>query len=346
MMGAIMAKLDLKFIKQYRDRHGVMRHYFRRAGRTYGALPGRVGSPEFMEAYQAFLGAKPSGRSMAAPGTIGALVKDYYRSAEYKNLKPNSRKTYASILEPLAAKHGHKHLSLLTRDVAKRMIEDIGDKHPAMANLTQGVLSRVFTVTEHHVNPFTNMTPYKTGTHHTWTETELLAYEARWPLGTRQRLAYALLLYTGQRVGDVVRMHRRDVVDGMINLVQEKTDAALQIPIHSELHRAMQAMPAQTLFLFAGVRGGAVARGDEMSKLIREAVAAAGLPARCKAHGLRKAVMRRLAEGGASAKQMAAVSGHKTLKEVERYTAAASQPKLAKDALLTLGVSNPRGKSV
>lgn len=69
----------------------------------------------------------------------------------------------------------------------------------------------------------------------------------------------------------------------------------------------------------------------------------AGLDARCKAHGLRKAGMRRMAEGGASAKQLSAVSGHKTLKEVERYTAAADQLKLAK---ATLGMMAPAKKRI
>jgi len=59
--------------------------------------------------------------------------------------------------------------------------------------------------------------------HHTWTDAELAAFEARWPLGTRERLAYALLLYTAQRVGDAVEIHRADIKSGMIRVVQEKT---------------------------------------------------------------------------------------------------------------------------
>ena len=44
----------------------------------------------------------------------------------------------------------------------------------------------------------------KSDGHHTWTEAQLAAYEARWLLGTRERLAYDVLLYSAQRVGDVV----------------------------------------------------------------------------------------------------------------------------------------------
>ena len=345
--GAIMAKLDLPYVKQYRDRRGVMRRYFRRGGKTYGPLDGIIGSPEFMESYQGFLGSKPELKARRESGTFGRLVTDFYKSVEFANLKPNSRKAYRQVLEGLAKHHGHKRLGLLTRETARALIQKIGDKRPGMANLTKSVLTRVFRVAvdsgQWHINPFARLPAYKGGTRHTWTEAELSAFEKRWPLGTRERLAYALLLYTGQRVGDVVRMHRRDVVAGEIHLAQEKTDAELRLPMHPELTRAMKAMPAQTLSLFAGKRGGTLKRGDDLSKIIRKAVKAAGLPPRCKAHGLRKAIMRRMAEGGASSKQMAAVSGHKTLKEVERYTAAANQPKLAKAGLK---LSNRPGKGV
>jgi Phage integrase family len=70
-----------------------------------------------------------------------------------------------------------------------------------------------------------------------------------------------------------------------------------------------------------------------LSEFMRRAIAAAGLPGRCNSHGLRKALMRRLAEARKSEKQIASVSGHKTLREIERYTAAADQRRLAKDTL-------------
>jgi integrase len=61
-------------------------------------------------------------------------------------------------------------------------------------------------------------------------------------------------------------------------------------------------------------------------------VAQSGKPA-CplglSAHGLRKAMCRRLAEAGCSTKQIQAISGHATLKEVERYTKAVEQKRLA-----------------
>lgn len=55
------------------------------------------------------------------------------------------------------------------------------------------------------------------------------------------------------------------------------------------------------------------------------------------AHGLRKAAARRLAEAGCSALQIQAITGHKTLAEVARYTAAADQERMARDAIKRMG---------
>jgi integrase len=75
---------------------------------------------------------------------------------------------------------------------------------------------------------------------------------------------------------------------------------------------------------------------------MRKAVELAGMPRRCVPHGLRKAIMRRLAETGSSAKEIAAISGHRTLKEIERYTAAADQAKLSKAAMAKLKANKRR----
>jgi integrase len=69
----------------------------------------------------------------------------------------------------------------------------------------------------------------------------------------------------------------------------------------------------------------------------REWVRATGLPDGRSPHGLRKAAARRLAEGGCSPHQIAAITGHQTLKEVERYTKDTDQLRMAREAVLHLG---------
>jgi integrase len=72
---------------------------------------------------------------------------------------------------------------------------------------------------------------------------EIAAYEAHWPIGTRERTAFALLIFTGQRLADVARMSWRDIEGAGIQVVQGKTRARLWIPLHPELAEILDRWP-------------------------------------------------------------------------------------------------------
>jgi integrase len=84
----------------------------------------------------------------------------------------------------------------------------------------------------------------KTEGFRTWTEADIAAFEAVHPVGTRARLALALLLYTAQRRSDVVRLGRQHVRDGVIQVRQQKTGVVLTIPVHPVLAAILEATPA------------------------------------------------------------------------------------------------------
>jgi enterobacteria phage integrase len=181
-------------------------------------------------------------------------------------------------------------------------------------------------------DPTAGVKAYKSKEIHTWNEEEIAAFEKRWLEGSRNRLAFALLLYTGQRGSDVHRMKWTDIVGDTIRVAQQKTAAKLSIPIHDALQRllAMANCHHETILATAyGKLFSVKGFGNMISTAIREA----GLPQRCKAHGLRKAAARRLAEAGCSTSEIMAITGHKTLAEVERYTRAAEQEWLARRAI-------------
>jgi integrase len=181
-------------------------------------------------------------------------------------------------------------------------------------------------------DPTAGVRAYKSKEIHTWTEEEIAAFEKRWTEGSRERLAFALLLYTGQRGSDVHRMMWTDIVGDTIRVAQRKTATKLTIPIHDALHRvlAMANRGGATILVTAYGRPFSVKGfGNKISTAIRDA----GLPERCKPHGLQKATARRLAEAGCSASEIMAITGHKTLAEVERYTRAAEQERLARRAI-------------
>lgn len=331
-----MALLRLRYVKEYADRTGRVRRYFRRRGMPSVALPGEPGSRDFMAAYQAAMEAAPIRTARHGAGTFGSLVTAYYQAVEFANLKPSSQKLYRLVLDGMVETHGHRMTHDLPANKVRVILEAIGKTRPGMANLTRAILRRVmrFAVETgwRNDNPVAGIRPYKLLSRHTWTEAELAAYEARWPLGTRERLAYALLLYTGQRAGDVVRMRRSDISSGAIHVVQQKTGAELSITLHAALLTAIKAGPSKGIYLIGDEHGRPIKR-PALTALVKKAAATAGLSAHCLPHGLRKAILRRLAERGSSSKEIAAVSGHRTLKEIERYTDAADQARLSASAI-------------
>lgn len=336
-----MTRIRLKYIHEYRDASGKLRRYLRRRGKPSILLPGLPGSAEFMEAYKDALSTvfPTPVRNKFAPDTLGALAVEFYRSAEFSNLRPSSKATYRTILDPIIKADGHRLVKDLPADKARKIIQEIGETRRGMANLTRAVLRRLIKfgigLGWRKDNPFDAAPTYKLGTYHTWTESELTAYEAQWPVGTRERLAFDILLYTGQRAGDAVRMKRSDIVGDAIHIIQEKTGAELYVAIHPALARALSAGPNNGNYLISDGSGNEVQRRT-LSNLIVKAAAAAGLPRKCIAHGLRKAALRRLAEYGSTSKQIQAVSGHRTLGEIERYTRQADQVRLARSAIRLL----------
>lgn len=124
--------------------------------------------------------------------------------------------------------------------------------------------------------------------------------------------------------------------DNCLSVRQQKTGQELRIPIHPELARIIAATPSDNLtFLVTNEK--AVKRSKPFTapgftNWFREMCKDAELP-HCSAHGLRKAMARRLAEAGCSEHEIAAITGHRSLQEVRRYTAAASQVVLAQRAI-------------
>jgi integrase len=160
---------------------------------------------------------------------------------------------------------------------------------------------------------------------------EISTFESRWTIGTKQRLAFALTLYSGQRRSDVHRMTWADVKKNGIDVVQQKTGRKLLIPIHPELC-AILANAKREHVTIINTEYGQPFTVDGFSQWFRNAITAAGLPLDCQPHGLRKAAGRRLAEAGCTAHQIMAVLGHKTLADAERYTREADQAQLAMEA--------------
>jgi integrase len=170
---------------------------------------------------------------------------------------------------------------------------------------------------------------------HTWDGIEIARFEAKHPIGSKARLALALGLFTGQARQDVIAMGPQHVRDEILTWVRKKTALStaieLFIPVLPELRVILDATSSGHL-TFLTTTFGRPFTAAGFGNWFRDQCNAAGLPY-CTFHGLRKAAARRLAENGCTPHEIAAITGHATLKEIERYTKAASRKQLARSAM-------------
>jgi integrase len=337
-----MTRLTLPYIHRFRDRRGVVRHYFRRHGQRV-ALPGAPGSAEFMAAYQQALeGVTPAepGKSREVPGSFSALVAEYYKSAAFRGLAEETKRTYRNIIERFRATHGTKPVALLEARHVRKMVDERADT-PAAAN---GLLKMLKVLMRHAVEygwrkddptAAVRRLKYRSAGHTTWSEADIAAFEKKHPSGTRARLALALLLYTGARRSDAVRFGRQHVQGDRIEWRQGKTGATVSLPIHPDLRAELAALPRDQL-TFLVTRDGVPFTSTGFYNWFSECAKEAGLQKGLSPHGLRKSCATRLADAGASPHEIMAVTGHTSLKEVERYTRDANKRKLADGAIALL----------
>jgi integrase len=333
-----MTRIRLPFINEYRDRHGRVRRYFRRPGSKQIPLHGVPGSAEFLEAYESALAGQPPrveiGAARTRPGTVNAAIVGYYNSLAFRSLAPGTQKMRRAILERFRAEHGDKRIALLPREVIVRLL---GRMSPFAARnwlkTLRGLLQ--FAVAENFraddPTQGINLPRAKTDGFKTWTEAEIEQFEKHHPAGSRARLALMLLLYTAQRRGDIVGMGRQHIRNCALYVRQQKTGTELEIPVHTDLQKALDTVAGN--FTFLVTERGRPFTPAGFGNWFRDRCAEAGLPKHCSAHGLRKAACRRLAEAGCTAHQIAAISGHASLREVERYTKAVDQARLARQAM-------------
>ncbi len=328
------------YVQEYRDNRGKMRRYFRRKGFRM-ALQGTPGSSEFNEAYSAALAgskvAKVGGAGCKPKvGSLNALIAAYYASEHWRGLKPTSQAPRRRILEHLRELHGDKPVALLPKSWVKKQMAGMAST-PAQANRWLQLLRQIldFAIDEDMIksNPARLVKKFPEGPgHEPWPEDEIAKFEDFWPIGTKERLAFDLFLFTGQRIGDVAGMMRAHIRDNAIRVVQEKTGAELWVPIHPQLSASLAAVPSSGFALLQRQTGQPYSKGG-LDNWFRRKREAAGISPGLSPHGLRKAAGRRLAEAGATAHEIMAILGHRSIREVQRYTADADQRRNAMAAM-------------
>jgi integrase len=332
-----MSRLRLKYVQSFISAGGVY-HYFRRRGSPRTPLPGLPGSHEFMTAYANALAAAPLaiGKDLRSkPGSVSLAVAEYYRSQAFRSLSGGTPQKWRALLERFREQYGHKPLASLPKEFITALLDPMpphGARNwlKAVRHFIRWAEARK--LIDHDPTWGIRIKVPKSDGHHTWSELEIDAFEAHHPIGSKARLALALGLYTGQRRSDVIRIGRQHIRDGVLAVRQQKTGTTLTIPLSRELETIIAASPTGHLTLLT-TRTGKSYGGDDFTDQFRVWCDAAGLPRRCVFHGLRKAAARRLAEAGCTVHEIAAITGHVSIKEVERYTKGVDQARLARAAV-------------
>ena len=335
-MGQRSMKRPPKHVQGFVDRYGKARFYFRRPGYKRIPLPGLPWSPSFMAAYEAALNGAPAveiGASRTVSGTVNAVIVGYYSHPLWDALQPTTQSMRRAILERFRAQHGDKRIATLE----KRHVEDIlGKLKPFAAKnwlkTLRGLLKYAVAARHRGSDPTEGVKttkPRKSDGFLTWSEDQIAEYRRRYKLGTRARLALELLIGTGQARGDVVRMGRQHVRDGVLSIRRKKTNVPVEIPVLPELQEALDAMPPSEHLTFLTTASGKSFSAAGFGNLFRDLCNEAGLPKGYAAHGLRKAAATRHANAGATAHELMAWFGWTSIREAERYTKRADRARLA-----------------
>jgi len=301
------------------------------------------GSPEFLAAYHTAI-SSPAAVKPRKPGegTFAWLWELYRASPAWGELSPATKKQRENLMKLALARAGDQPLERWTRKfiIAGR---DARAATPAQAanflKTLRGLFRWALDVEHVEADPTVNVRALKQRTegHHTWTVDEMAAFESRWPTGTRERLAYDVLVWTGLRRGDASRLGPRHVRDGEITIATEKTGRVVTLPVLKPLADSIAASPTGAETFIACLDGSPMVK-EGFGNWFAEICAAAGVPGR--AHGLRKALTVKVAEHGATDAELDALLGWSGGGMASLYTRKASRQKLAASALSRLGISS------
>lgn len=338
MIGAMPRPRPLHLHREV-TRHGEVSWYVRIGKGPRVRIKQEYGTPAFEVAYQAAIKgeALPTGTAARA-GSLSWLIGRYRESDPWSKLSPAVRIHRERVFKGLIKAAGIEPFTRIDRKavVAGR---DRRRATPHAARLFVQTIRGLFKwaiAAEHAaMDPTLGVdTPRpKTAGFATWTPEWCAAFEAAYPLGTRERVAYDVLLHTGLRRGDAVRLGRPHVKNNVATIRTEKTGEIVTIPLSAALLRSLEQGPVGELTFIAGERGKPMTK-ESFGNWFGEACRAAGVSG--AAHGIRKARATKAAENGATESELDAMFGWRGGGMASLYTDAANRARLATEAAAKL----------
>lgn len=344
-----MGRVDLPYVQVFTDRTGKERCYFRFRGKRWKLPP--PDDPAFARAYSSLcrevagqVAAKGSGED-----TLGWLVRQFQASPEFKKRAPSTQGEYRRILSDIGMEHGAKLWTKLTPARVMQFIRDPLAATPRKADTYVSVLSAVFSwairrqiARENPCRGVERLAVEGEG-YRAWTPSEIQTFCDG--CTDDEFLVFALALYLGQRASDIAKLTWFQYDGASFTLRQGKTREPLTLAIHPSLKAVLDAAPRHGGTVLAKPDGTPFARST-ISKRIEKARDRMGLSG-CTLHGLRTTHSTILANEGASAREIMASTGHRTLAMTEHYTRNADQARMSRQNMTRLPnlSPTPSGKS-
>ena len=337
----MQVEFRMKYINHWTDHLGRKRYRFRRQGLPGVELPvdGDPSSPEFQAAYHAALRGEKTNAVLAAvaarggSGTVANAIERYLDSTTFNDeYSPSTKAMRRSVLNSVSRLVGKLPLAQMDRNWIERWLETSSTKGVkrtrllALKPFTKWAVESVHLVAADPTEGVKVKAKESDG-HATWTDEHIEQFRARHPIGTKARLALELLLAVAARLGDGISLGRQHVKDGWLVYTQEKNrkrkPVTVEMPMPALLVAAIEACPSppEALTFLANEWGRPFGK-KSFGTWFRKRCDEAGLPQSCVPHGLRKAGCRVMAGSACTPHEIMAVTGHSTLKEVTRYTAA------------------------
>jgi enterobacteria phage integrase len=217
-------------------------------------LPDDPTSEEFRHAYAGAMGStQPVANKKDSPDSISAKITAYMKSAAYTGLSDSSKDGYSSRLEQIRADHGHRAFSGLTKErIETFILAPLANKPGAQLDTLKKlrILINHFKLTP---DPTAGIKRPKSKEIRSWTDREMAAYEKRWPIGTKQRTAYALMLNMGAARIDTHLLTWNQVDDGVCYR-RHKTGVQVDMDVSDDLAKALAATPRNHVVAIHGRR--------------------------------------------------------------------------------------------
>lgn len=283
--------------------------------------------------------------NLVAPGKdIAAVLRSYRASERYADLKPRSKENYEPHLAYFAEKLGELRPTDIERPHVLSWRAAWAEKHsPHFANRRVSILALILdhakdmgllSKSDDNVAKGIRALKYERKERRPWPDTKVAAMRKAYPIGTRERLLFELLIGTGQRIGDVLPMQWNHIDGDGIRVKQNKTGKPLWIPITPQLRAALDAAERRALFIvpkfdkFAPRAGQLSYRAAfKMMMAARVAIGATEYDL----HSLRYTAASELLRAGCDDDLIAAVTGQ-SQKMVEHYTSHVRQRVRATEA--------------